>query len=167
MLKHPCFVIRLLRMNKIRKVALPNEILFERVKELVADGHSVTFRVKGNSMNPFLLDCRDEAVVSPFEKKDIVPGIVILAEDMNGRIILHRVIGVNGDAIKMMGDGNCRGTERTDFSRVAGIVKEVIRNGRQISCEGWGWRFTSVCWNKLRPFRRWMLAFWKRILRKI
>lgn len=154
-------------MGKKRKVVLPNEILFDRVKELVAEGHSITFRVKGNSMNPFLMDGRDEVVISSFREKDIRPGVIILAKDIFDRVMLHRVIGVRGGIIEMMGDGNCYGTEISDFGRIAGIVTGVVRNGQRISCRSKGWNFFSSFWNIARPVRRWLLAVWRRILRKI
>lgn len=154
-------------MDDRKRVVLPNVELFERIKELVSEGHQVKFRVKGDSMNPFLIGSRDEAVVSPFTKEDIVPGTVILAKDKTGRIILHRVIRVNDTEIEMMGDGNCLGTEMTDLEHVAGVITEVVRNGRLVSCRGRGWRMASYLWGIFRPVRRWTLAFWRRILRKI
>lgn len=161
------FAILRYRMDESRKVVLPNDVLFGRVKELVAEGHRVTFRVKGNSMNPFLVDSRDEAVVSPFERKEVCPGCIILAKDMIGRVILHRVIAVRGDVIEMMGDGNCYGTEITSWDRIAGLITAVVRSGKQISCRSRRWKTVSFLWMKCRPVRRWLLAIWRRILREI
>lgn len=149
-------------MENLRKIKLPNELLFNRIKELVGEGHSVTFRVKGNSMNPFLIDQRDEVTVSPFQNEDLRPGSIILAKDRSNRIILHRVIAIQGNKIKMMGDGNPHGTETTEAEQVAGIVTEVIRKGKKISCQDKGWKTASYWWNVLRPLRRWLLGIWRR-----
>lgn len=150
-------------MNEVRKVKLPNGELFEQIRSLVAEGHRVTFRVKGNSMNPFLVGCRDEVTVSPFESVEIVPGALILARDRMGRVILHRVVRVRGEEVVLMGDGNCRGEETTDRDNIAGLITEVVRNGRLISCRSRKWKACSAAWKALRPVRRWMLAIWRRV----
>lgn len=163
-----CVTLHLpLPVSEVRKVALPNEEMFDRIKELVAAGHHVTFRVKGNSMNPFLLDGRDEAMVSPFKEKEIIPGVLILAKDHAGRVILHRVIRINKENIVMMGDGNCHGTEVTRIDMVAGIVTGVVRKGKRISCRSWQWKLASLLWSILTPVRRWALAIWRRVFLKI
>lgn len=150
-------------MSEPRKVIVSNQELFEQIRALVAEGHRVTFRVKGNSMNPFLVDLRDEAVVSPFERGDIVPGVLVLARDTLGRIVLHRVVRAEGEKIVLMGDGNCFGEETTSLADIAGMITEVIRNGRRISCDSRSWKWSSALWKALKPVRRWMLAIWRRM----
>ena len=43
------------------KKSIPNEILLPEVARLIKEGHTVTITVRGNSMNPFLVDRRDTA----------------------------------------------------------------------------------------------------------
>ena len=38
------------------KKSIPNEILLPEVARLIKEGHTVTITVRGNSMNPFLVD---------------------------------------------------------------------------------------------------------------
>lgn len=151
-------------MNELRRVSIPNEVLLTQVGELVATGHHVTIRVRGNSMNPFFVDRRDEVVLSPFGKENIKVGKVILARDKDGRYILHRIIKIEGEDIVMMGDGNLKGVEHTTADEVLGLVTGAVRKGKQVACSGFCWELYSRCWLLLCPVRRWLLAIWRRFL---
>lgn len=48
-----------------RKRIIPNEVLLPEVARLISEGHTVTLTVRGNSMNPFLVDRRDRIVLGP------------------------------------------------------------------------------------------------------
>ena len=150
-------------MNEIRRVSLPNEPLLTQVGELIATGHNVTIRVRGNSMNPFFVDRRDEVILSPFTKESIRPGIIVLARDQQGRFVLHRIIKISGSDIILMGDGNLRGVEHTTFEAVLGIVTGGIRKEKQFQCRGFRWEFYSRLWRLMLPVRRYLLAIWRRI----
>ena len=52
-----------------RKRIIPNEVLLPEVARLISEGHTVTLTVRGNSMNPFLVDRRDRLVLGPFTIK--------------------------------------------------------------------------------------------------
>jgi len=69
-----------------RKRIIPNEVLLPEVARLISEGHTVTLTVRGNSMNPFLVDRRDRIILGPFTDDDLQPGVAVLARDTNGRI---------------------------------------------------------------------------------
>ena len=46
------------------KKSIPNEILLPEVARLIKEGHTVTITVRGNSMNPFLVDRRDRVTLA-------------------------------------------------------------------------------------------------------
>ena len=48
-----------------RKRIIPNEVLLPEVARLISEGHTVTLTVRGNSMNPFLVDRRDRIILGP------------------------------------------------------------------------------------------------------
>lgn len=149
--------------SKIKTVSVPNDLLLAQVEELIAGGRHVTIKVRGNSMNPFFIDRRDNVILSPFTKRDLQVGAIILARDTTGRFILHRIIRIEGNDITMMGDGNWHGVEHTTPSNVIGLVTGSIRKGKKISCTSLKWDIYSWAWMRLRPVRRWLLAVWKRI----
>ena len=88
-----------------RKRIIPNEVLLPEVARLISEGHTVTLTVRGNSMNPFLVDRRDRIILGPFTDDDLQPGVAVLARDTNGHIIFHRIIHRNGQELTLLGDG--------------------------------------------------------------
>lgn len=150
-------------MEELRRVSIPNELLLPQICELVQQGHNVTIRVRGNSMNPFFVDRRDEVILSPFTKEDIRVGAVVLAVDERERFVLHRIIRIEGDDIVLMGDGNWKGVEHSSPERIKGKVTGAVRNGKLMKCHGFGWELMSWAWSVLRPLRRWLLAIWRRL----
>ena len=52
--------------NSNHKKLIPNEVLLPEVARLISEGHTVTLTVRGNSMNPFLVDRRDSIVLGSF-----------------------------------------------------------------------------------------------------
>ena len=58
-----------------RKRIIPNEVLLPEVARLISEGHTVTLTVRGNSMNPFLVDRRDRIILGPFTDDDLQPGV--------------------------------------------------------------------------------------------
>lgn len=148
-------------MEKTRTKAIPNEVLLKETATLIAQGHTVTHLVRGNSMNPFLVDRRDKVILSPFTADDLVPGAFVLARDDSERLVLHRIIRRNGNGLTLMGDGNIIGTEETSTDRVLGLVTTVIRKEKAYSCQGRVWCRYSYIWTRLLPVRRYLLGAWR------
>ena len=130
----------------MRTVEIPNDILLSHVRQLIAEGHTVTIRVKGISMRPCLENGRDS---------------VVLAECSPGRYVLHRVIKIKGDHLTLMGDGNLKETERCRAADVAGVVIALLRGGKRVDCRSRKWKIYSGIWLSLRPGRRILLAIYR------
>ena len=73
---------------------IPNELFFSWVDAEIAEGHSVQFRVKGNSMFPLLRNGCDQVVISPCNAQDIKPMDIVLFRYRGGHI-LHRVLPIS------------------------------------------------------------------------
>lgn len=145
------------------KKIIPNEILLPEVARLISEGRTVTIAVRGNSMNPFLVDVRDKITLGGFTSEDLVPGASVLARDVTGRIIFHRIIHRRGDTLILQGDGNIAQTEETSVSLVMGQMTEAIRKGKSYPANGKAWKRYSYWWLKLTPVRRWLLALFRRL----
>lgn len=144
------------------KKNVPNEILLPEVARLIAEGRTVTIIVRGNSMNPFLVDRRDRITLGNFTPDDLQPGASILARDLTGRIVFHRIIRRNGKTLTLQGDGNLTQTEETSIHRVMGLMTAAIRKGKEYPADGKVWKHYSYWWLKLTPARRWLLAVFRR-----
>lgn len=137
--------------------------VLEEARKLISEGRHVSIAARGNSMNPFIKDKRDQIKLGPWESSDIKKGCVILVKDTQDRYILHRVIRRKGDILTLMGDGNLKGTENAHISEVIGIMKSVTRKGREHSADSPTWKAYSWLLMSLSPIRRWILGLWRRL----
>lgn len=138
-----------------------NKIIEEAVR-LVEDGVSVTLPVGGHSMLPFIIGGRESVILQKPARPKI--GDVVLAWVVPGRWVVHRVIRIDGDNITLMGDGNLRGTESCTLSDVKALITYVVdANGKRRDVYTRWRRIAARLWWHLRPFRRYILAIYRRI----
>ncbi len=151
----------------MKTIALPNALFIPEIKRAIDEGHTTTFRVRGYSMRLFLEDRRDKVVLAPC--KEVKVGDVVLAEIQKDKYVLHRVIQKEGEHLTLMGDGNVYGTETCNTSNVIGIAIGFLRKGRDVmdTTNGKKWKIYSFFWLRLKPIRRYILAFYRRIWIKI
>lgn len=151
----------------MKTIALPNALFIPEIKRAIDEGHTTTFRVRGYSMRLFLEDRRDKVVLAPC--KEVKVGDVVLAEIQKDKYVLHRVIQKEGEHLILMGDGNVYGTETCNTSNVIGIAIGFLRKGRDVmdTTDGKKWKIYSFFWLRLKPIRRYILAFYRRIWIKI
>ena len=140
------------------KRVIPNEILLGEVTSLLAEGQEVVLLTKGGSMMPFLRSERDSVALRKLEKVEV--GDIVLAHLGGGRYVLHRIIAIDGDNVTLMGDGNLKGTESCLKSDISGTVVRILKASGKEYVPGKGrW------WRALKPFRRYILGVYRRIIR--
>lgn len=146
----------------VREVTIPNSILLPEIVRLLDEGHTVTLRLKGFSMRPFLEDNRDKALLT--KAVDPQVGDPVLAQVDDGRFVLHRIISIEGEDVTLRGDGNL-GTEHCLLENVRGAVIGFYRKGHETldRTDGRKWQVYSWWWTHLYPIRRWLLAFYRRL----
>ena len=144
------------------KVQFENAVFLPEIVKMLNEGHTVTLTLRGNSMRPFLEDCRDKALfVKP---TTIAVGDPVLAEIAPKHFVLHRIVAINGEAVTLLGDGNLL-TEHCKKKDIVGAVIGFYRKGRTTldRTNGWKWRCYSYVWTSLRPIRRYLLGIYRRI----
>ena len=142
--------------QRVRTIVIPDDELLPQVKQLVSEGHTVTIRVKGNSMRPLLENERDKAIISPFSILN--KGDIVLAEIFSDKFVLHRIIRICDNHVTLMGDGNIRGVEECMVDNVIGLVTSVVRNGEVWQSTDLRWRLLRYIWPRLKFVRRYLLA---------
>lgn len=150
-----------------RRVRVSNDVFIGEVARMLKEEgrSSVTFVVRGVSMHPFLADGRDKVVLVPPMPPRV--GQVVLAEVSPGVFALHRIIKTEGDIVTMRGDGNLLWrTETFTSDKIIGTAKAFIRKGRYVPTDGRLWKCYSAVWHALRPVRRIIVAFYRRIILK-
>ena len=130
---------------------MESEMLMDEVVLLLKQGCSVTLRVTGKSMCPFLMPTRDKVLLCPALSFQI--GDIILVGTATKEFVLHRIYEMGTDTLLLMGDGNL-----SQMDAVLGKAVKIIRKGHEVDCSSRIERFLSVTWMRLRPFRRWLLV---------
>lgn len=154
------FIFAAMNVNA-EKIVLPNELVFEEITSLLQQGKRVTMRTKGRSMVPFIVGERDQVVLQlPMM---LAVGDIVLARVPNKGYVLHRIIRLKGDYVRLMGDGNVSVTETCRTCEVCGVVTEIIRNGRVVYCASEAERWKVKLWLFLKPVRRYILGIGRRL----
>lgn len=135
---------------------LANEVFIPEIVKMLEEGHTVTLRLRGYSMRPFLEDNRDKALLALATDPKV--GDAVLAEVAPRRYVLHRIIGIEGQHVTLRGDGNTF-EEHCQLSDVKGTVVGFYRKGRpKIDLTtGRKWKAYSYLWTRLYPIRRYLL----------
>ncbi len=143
---------------------ISNELFFEEIERIILNGENVELKVKGGSMRPYLRNEKDIVVIYSHKPTDLKCGEIVLFRYRN-KHILHRIVNIKDNYLIIQGDGVCNNYEKALQSDIIGIVRKVIRpNAKQISVQNFSSRFYWKCWYLLRPFRRYILAIYDRIV---
>ena len=146
---------------------LSNEIVIKETISLLQEGRRVVLPVKGSSMHPFIIGDRESVeLVTPTSPLKV--GDVVLAWVNDSFYAIHRIIGIDGTQVRLMGDGNIASTEQCTVDDVAALAEYVVApNGkRRYLYTARRLRFFRL-WRRLLPVRRWLLAIYRRTLLKM
>ena len=138
-------------------------LMMEEIKQLISEGKTVSISAKGYSMNPFIMHLRDQITLGPWSDDQIRKGAVVLAKDIRGCYVIHRIIKRDGNKLTLMGDGNIGITETANIKDIIGLMHSVTKKGRTYSVQSLRWRLYSCFWKMLTPVRRYPLALWRRL----
>ena len=143
----------------VRRMEVPNAVLLGQVKEAIREGHTATINVKGYSMRPFLEHCRDKVRLAPFT--DLKVGDAVLAEISPDKYVLHRIVEIEGDVVRLMGDGNLSGVEACRKADVVGMITHYTRRGKTIPASDPRLQRSVRLWRRLLPVRRYLLYIYR------
>lgn len=145
----------------IREKLLPNDKFLPEIVKMLDEGHTVTLKLKGYSMRPFLENNRDKALLT--KAHNIKKGDPVLAEIAPGKYVLHRITGIDNGRVTLLGDGNLT-EEICRTEDIKGSVIGFYRKGRNVldRTDGMKWKAYSFVWMQLRPVRRYLLAIYRR-----
>lgn len=123
------------------------------LRELLAQGQSVSLTVTGESMSPFLRHGRDQirlaAVTAPPQRGDMV-----FFRRRNGQYIMHRVLRRLPDGnYAIVGDGQQQVESPITPEQIFAVVTQVCRKGIWLGPESFWWRFFAGPWLTLLPLR--------------
>lgn len=119
------------------------EALLER------DGRLV-YRTKGVSMEPMLRENRDLVIIRTPESR--LKKYDVALYKRRGDFVLHRVIGVEKDHYRILGD-NTYSVEKVPFDSVIGVLTEFRRKGKDHSVTDRGYMIYARFWCAIYPLR--------------
>ena len=138
---------------------IENDKWFPFILEYFNQGaKTITINLKGISIRPFLESDRDKAILAPIGKVKV--GDPVLAENYPGHFVLHRIVKIEGENVTLLGDGNlaCEHCKMEDLR--ASVVGFYRKGSNHLDrTDGKKWKIYSWIWTRLRPFRRYLLAF--------
>lgn len=138
-------------MNMEGSFAVPLAELMPLIREALAAGQTVTIRIKGISMQPFLVNDRDSVELAALGEREIRVGDLLLFERPGHSFALHRVCRVYPDATyDIVGDNQQLCDLRVPRDAVIAYVPRVWRKGREISCEAGFWRTVMILYMHVR-----------------
>lgn len=148
-----------------RKIIIPNEVVFESVKECISRGEVVTLMTKGQSMQPFIHGGRDSIELSAVTPPEIKVGDILLAKIMpSSQYVVHRAIRVDEECITLMGDGNIQGCEMCHPNHIIARVTAIIKPNKRVDPNSETERKLARMWRQLLPIRRYILAILRRTI---
>ena len=133
-----------------------NDILIPEMGRLLKGGQQVIFTPGGVSMRPFIEGGRDTVTLE--YPKDIRVGDILLCK-VGERYVLHRLLTIEGDTLRLKGDGNITGGVYCHRDDVIGRVIAIRSpQGRQK-------RLTrGRLWHYLSPIRKYLLKVYRHLV---
>mgnify|MGYP000076131080 CR=1 FL=1 len=145
----------------MRKLVVPNSFLSEAA-EALRQGRAVKLHIDGQSMYPFIRGGIDLVEVVPCPPEGELPAWCCPFYQWEGKYMIHRYIGREGDECLMLGDGNVARIERVKREDIIGLLQTIYRpDGTTLDCRDERWLKKARWWYRLRPLRRWLLPAFK------
>jgi len=136
--------------NYIKRI--PPSQIFEFAEDMLADGQFIIITVVGNSMYPFLRNKADSVELYREDYENIRVNDIVVGR-IGKKYVLHRVYKKYDDKFIMLGDGNFRTDGPYLKEDLVCKASAIYRKDKRISCKSLSFRFLSVLWKILKPFR--------------
>ena len=161
------------------KLIVPNDVFFLWVLSRLESEPAIP--VKGYSMLPFIRGGKDLVVLEPIKQPLSVDDIVLfhVGPVEGGRYVMHRIIGIEGDMLHIMGDGVPKNQEHVTRDCVLARAKTILRNGsgrvntfdykvlpagvRPVDPYSPGQLRLVHFWQGIRPLRRYILFVYRHL----
>ena len=133
--------------------------------ELLEEGTTFKIVVRGYSMLPMLGFGHDTIILRRVDATEDISGRIAMFRNENGRIVVHRIIGINGGIVSLRGDGNLYKVEQCKREEIIAVLESVVReNGKEISCTSRRWHRRERRWLRTPLWmRRYALAILRRV----
>ena len=132
-----------------------NKSSFEEI--LKRDGQLVYTNV-GDSMLPLIRQDRDLLVIKPVSGRLRKLEIPLYRRD-SGQYVLHRIMRVTSSGYVLCGDNRWNPERGITDDHIVGVLRSIVRNGKEKPVTSFGIRLYSWVWYLLYPIRYCWLRF--------
>lgn len=135
------------------------------ITELLDEGAQFKIIVRGYSMLPLLGFGRDTIILRRVDAEEDISNRIAMFRGESGRIVVHRIIGINSGIVSLRGDGNLYQVEQCRREEIIAVLESVVReNGKEISCTSRRWHRKERLWLSTPLWiRRYALAILRRL----
>lgn len=138
----------------MKQIKVDNLLFLQSIDELLKEGRTAEFKVKGNSMLPFF---KHEKTIVTLEKPTNYKKHDVIIAKYNDLVVLHRIIKIKNNIYTLRGDGLIS-KEYVKINDIYGKVVSFKTNDKKIKF----YKTKVVIWLLLRPVRRLLLKFIKK-----
>lgn len=138
----------------MKQIKVDNLLFLQSIDELLKEGRTVEFKVKGNSMLPFF---KHEKTIVTLKKPNNYKKHDVIIAKYNDLVVLHRIIKIKNNIYTLRGDGLIS-KEYVKINDIYGKVISFKTNDKKIKF----YKTKVVIWLLLRPIRRLLLKFIKK-----
>ena len=121
-------------------------------EEEIQNSGKLIYTTVGVSMRPLIKQGRDLLIVTMPQgrlKKYDIP----LYKRKNGQYVLHRVVKVKDDGYVILGDNCIKWENDIKDDQIIGVLTSLVRKGKEVDFNSFGYRFYSRAWYLLYPVR--------------
>lgn len=129
------------------------------LKQLVEEGETVSMRIVGSSMSPFLIHDRD-LITFKAPERELKKGDMVFFQRESGQYVMHRIYAVKPDGYYMVGDAQTEIEGPISQEQIFAVIIKVRRKGKWLEPGNFWWNFFERVWINIIPFRKVVTVFY-------
>ena len=129
------------------------------LKQLVEEGETVSMRIVGSSMSPFLIHDRD-LITFKAPERELKKGDMVFFQRESGQYVMHRIYAVKPDGYYMVGDAQAEIEGPISREQIFAVIIKVRRKDKWMEPGDFWWDFFERVWINIIPVRKAVVVFY-------
>lgn len=129
------------------------------LKQLVEEGETVSMRIVGSSMSPFLIHDRD-LITFKAPERELKKGDMVFFQRESGQYVMHRIYAVKPDGYYMVGDAQAEIEGPIRREQIFAVIIKVRRKDKWMEPGDFWWNFFERVWINIIPVRKAVVVFY-------